>query len=132
MTNQNNQLTVAQKLAIAKKELNKASKAEAYFDIPLELKEIRFLKETTMMTEKGNIKLEPTRWFCVLDGEDITIETYTIACKAFAEELITILGGQAVFDDEVTSGTPIMIQFFGQVTKQHKEDGILSPAVKLV
>lgn len=132
MTKHTEGLTVAEKLAIAKKELNKASKAEPYFDIPLELKEIRFLKETNMMTEKGNIKLEPTRWFCALDGEDITIETYTLACKTFAEELITLFDGVAVFDERTTDGNPITIQFFGQVTKTHKVDGILSPAVKLV
>jgi hypothetical protein len=107
MTKNNSQLSVAEKIALAKKDLNRASKAEPYYNQKLELLEIRFMDQTTMSTEKGTIKLEPTRWFCRLDDEEIIIETYTAACKSFAEKLIEVFEGETRFDFD----TPVTIEF---------------------
>ena len=147
-------LTLADKLALARKELNRASKASEFYNRPLVLKEIRFLDNTTMATQdKGNITLKPVRWFCLFDDEgtiethtmaresfaEVTIETYTMACESFAEELIKINDGQPDFSAFIDGGTPVWIEFYGQYTKRNLDiaeksgnEPELSPAVKLV
>lgn len=132
--------TLADKLALAKKELNRASKASTYYNKPLVVREIRFLDNTTMATQdKGNITLKPVRWFCLFEDDEITIETYTMACESFADELVKINEGSSDFTPFIDGGTPLIIEFYGQHTKRNLDianktgaEPELSPAVKLV
>ena len=133
-------LTLADKLTLARKELNRASKASSYYNKPLVLNEIRFLEDSTMATQdKGNITLKPVRWFCQFEDDEVTIETYTMACESFAEELVKINEGSSDFTPFIDGGTPLIIEFYGQYTKRNLDiaeksgnEPELSPAVKLL
>lgn len=130
----NAKLSLEEKIKMAKEELNRAEKAENYYGIPLKLLQIRFLAKTKMTTpDKGNIELEPVRWFCEDENANsVVIETYTMACRSFAEKLIEVFDGQMDFREIAQETEALKIIFSGQITKTHKDDGKLSPTVSLV
>lgn len=117
-------------MAELRNEVNRGEKADAYYDIPVTLQKVSLLSERTMTGDSGNIELKyGVRWSVLLDGETLTIDTYTLACRHAAELFINRLSPSGDF-----TATPISIVFFAQQTKQHKKagDGRTNPAVKIL
>ena len=109
-------------------------KASDYYDKPFTLERVN---EPTPVEIKGDtttFKCNRTRWYVhfidletgEVDKNATMIDTYTLACEAFAKTLLRLFKNKPLPDYNTAQ---IVLKFEGQVTRAHKLDGKLTDKV---
>ena len=109
-------------------------KASDYYDKPFTLERVNEPVPVEIKGDTTTFKCNRTRWYVhfidletlEVDKNATMIDTYTLACEAFAKTLLRLFKNKPLPDYNTAQ---IVLKFEGQVTRAHKLDGKLTDKV---